>query len=142
MKEKMINYFKNVVNETAKLSTCQSKQVGALLVKDNRILSIGYNGVPSGQKHCNEIKFKDREEHHRWSELNEIHAEMNCIAFAAKNGIATKDTTLIVQLSPCINCAKLIVASEIKEVYYSEKYDKDKFGIEFLQNCGVKVYKL
>lgn len=140
---KLKKYFKNVAIETSKLSTCRSVQVGAILVKDKRIISIGYNGVSSGSKHCNEIFNKDfnRMEHHVWSLYNELHAEQNLISFCAKNGIETNDTILYVTTSPCIHCAKLIVASGIKEVFYVSKYDKE-CGIDFLSKNKVRVKQL
>lgn len=155
-------YFIEVTKVTSKLSTCASKQVGALLVKDNRILAIGYNGVPAGHKHCNEIfnsktiklskedadifnrrviefSKEERVQHSNWSTLNEIHAEQNLIAFCAKNGIKTDGAELYCSLSPCIHCAKIIYASGITKVYYLEEYDRDKTGIEFLsKNITIK----
>ena len=139
MKEKMINYFRNVCKETSKLSTCQSKQVGAVLVKEDRILAIGYNGVPSGLPHCCDMHFDSREEHSEWSTTHELHAEQNVISFCAKNSISTKDSVIFVSLSPCIHCAKIILAAGVKEVYYLEEYDRDKKGIEFLKQNGVDV---
>lgn len=141
MKQKMKTYFKDVAIRTSQLSTCASKQVGAVLVKDNRILGIGYNGTASGCEHCNERWASDnmtneicRNEHHKWSKVNELHAEQNLLAYCAKEGISTKDTILFVTLSPCIDCAKLIYASGIKEIYYIVPYDKDTTGLEFLQD--------
>lgn len=135
------DYFKNICFETSKLSTCISKQVGAVLVKDNRIMAIGYNGVSSGLKHCNKIFNSDfdREKHHKWSNHNELHAEQNIISFCAKNGISINKSTLYVSFSPCINCAKIIIASGIEKVVYYNIYDKDQNGLEFLKNRGIKI---
>lgn len=144
MKDKMKNYFRSVCLETAKLSTCVSKQVGAVLVRDNRIISIGYNGVPAGSTHCNEVFDKDfdREEHHAWSFYNEYHAEENCISFCTRNGIKTEGATLFVTLSPCIHCAKLVSNVGIKSVYYIESYDKDLSGLHFLKDRGIEVNQI
>lgn len=145
MNDKFLNYFKTICLETAKLSTCVSKQVGAILVRDLRIIAIGYNGVPSKEKHCNEIFNKnsfDRDEHNSWSKLNEYHAEENLLSFCLRDGISTENSILFVSLSPCINCAKLIANSNIKKVYYFELYDRDQEGIKFLEKRGVKVFKI
>jgi dCMP deaminase len=147
---KYIEYFKDVVKRTSLLSTCASKQVGALLVLNNRILATSFNGVASGKKHCNEIFVEAdgdgwmpaREEHHQWSLLNECHSEQNIIAFCAKNGIRTENTTLYVSLSPCASCAKLLLAAGIKEVFYLEEYDKDIEGIKFLRNNDIVCEKI
>lgn len=141
IKPKFLSYFKNVCLETSKLSTCISKQVGAVLVRDNRIIAIGYNGTPSGEKHCDEI-FKegfDREEHSTWSKTHEYHAEENLLLFCLRNGISTKDSQLFVSLSPCINCAKLIANSGIEKVYYMEEYDRDKTGLKFLEEHSIST---
>ena len=144
MKPKFLNYFKNVCLETTKLSTCRSKQVGAILVKDNRIVAIGYNGVAKSEKHCNEI-FKeefDREEHSAWSKLHEYHAEENLLLFCLREGISTKGCSLFVSLSPCINCAKLIANSGIEKVYYIEEYDRDKTGLKFLEEHNISIVQI
>lgn len=137
MKDKMYNYFIKVCKETAKLSTCQVKKVGAVLVKNDRILAISYNGSPSKIPHCCDKVFKTREEHSKWSEEHEIHAEANLVAYCAKNNISTDGATMFVSLSPCINCAKLIIQTGIKEVIYLEEYDRDERGIQFLFNTGI-----
>jgi len=143
MKKNKIEYFKSIALRTADLSTCVSKHVGTILVKDLRIVGMGYNGTLPGKKHCNKIFKKqfDREKHHEWSLYNELHAEQNMLSFCAKNGIPTKDTSLFVTISPCINCAKIIIASGIKNVYYIEKYDKE-CGLDLLKKSKIKCYKI
>lgn len=145
LKEKMLKYFVNVCIETSKLSTCVSKQVGAVLVRDKRIIAIGYNGVPSGHMHCNEIFNQDnfdRDAHSEWSKTHEFHAEENVFAFCLREGISTKDATLFISLSPCSTCAKLILNSGIKAVYYIEEYDRDIQGIDFLITNDVFIQKI
>ena len=140
----MLNYFKKIVIETSSLSTCVSKQVGAILIRDGRIIAIGYNGTPKNKKHCNEVFDRnnfDREKHHIWSTMNELHAEQNLISFCAKNGIRTEGTDLFVTVSPCIHCAKLIIASGIKNVYYIEEYDKES-GLKLLLENDVNCIKI
>ena len=144
IKPKFLAYFKDVCLETSKLSTCISKQVGAVLVRDNRIVAIGYNGVAKGEKHCNEIfdTTFDRDEHSAWSKHHEYHAEENLLLFCLREGISTKDCLLFVSLSPCINCAKLIANSGIEKVYYIEEYDRDKTGLKFLEEHNISIVQI
>ena len=120
------NFFLKTAFILSKESKCVSKQVGAILVHDYRIISTGYNGTPSGHLNCNEIfninKF-DREEHHQFSLQQELHSEQNCIAFAAKHGIPTENCTLFCTLEPCDDCLKLIIAAGIKNIFYLFDYD-------------------
>jgi dCMP deaminase len=142
--------FLEVAQLFAERSTCVKRQVGAILVKDKRILSTGYNGTPSGLCNCNEVfcSGKDKEgffpsfvkgfTHHEFAEKFEIHAEQNCIAFAAKNGINTEDCTMYVTVAPCAQCAKLIIAAGIKKVIYKEPY-KNEDGISLLKISGIET---
>lgn len=104
--------YLEIAKTIAKKSTCRAKAVGAVIVKNDRIISHGYNGVPSGQKHCNQTDVKSNE-HRKWSEIHEIHAEQNAICYAARAGISTDGATMYCTASPCHNCAKLIVAAGI-----------------------------
>lgn len=128
-----MNYDKLMI-ETAinisEYSTCTRVKVGAVLSIDDRIIATGYNGVAKGLGHCNDI-FTGYEDdfsniHHDFSTKNEIHAEQNLISFCAKNGIKTDGATIYITHSPCIHCAKLIIASGIKRVVYNELYDRDQ----------------
>ena len=131
--------FIEIAHKIAQHSTCCKQQVGAIIVKNKRILSTGYNGVVSRAVHC--IDFKniysdwETEQHHNWSIQNELHAEQNCIAYAAREGIIIKDASIYVTLSPCIDCAKLIVASGIIRVIYSglNRQEKIDDGIKFFK---------
>ncbi len=157
--------FLNITAQIAARSTCERLQVGAILVKDTRIISMGYNGVPSGHQHCidycKEIynnnsdydrdysvydEFKRSKDfldmHYKFSVDNEIHAEMNAILYAAKNGVSTEGTDLYVSYSPCINCAKSILQAGIKNVYYSYDYDRGTKGTDFLESNGVECTKI
>lgn len=155
--------FMDMACLVAKQSTCCRLNVGAVLVKDSRVISIGFNGVPSGQEHC-EDHFKDIylneftkkyptfedyiktpdffEIHGAFSNDNELHAEQNAILFAAKNGIATEGAHVYVTQSPCINCAKVMVVAGIKKVYFKELYDRSQEGIHFLNRNGIECRKL
>ena len=116
-------------------SACWRKQVGAIIVKDNRPISTGYNGPFTGRPHCTQNSCKGAN-----CDIS-IHAEANAIAFAARNGVSTEGCTLYVSLSPCINCAKLIIAAGITKVVYSEEY-RDRSGVELLGNANVSVEKM
>lgn len=131
--------FKQITKIVAQRSTCIRLQVGAVLVRDNRIISIGYNGVVSGATHCcnlfnnydlNSQEFLDL--HGKFSSQNELHAEQNAIAAANKNALTICGCDMYISYAPCINCAKLLLAFGIKNVYYLEPYDRDMSGQEFL----------
>lgn len=117
-------------------STCMRKQVGAVLAIDNRIISIGYNGAPSGMEHCNPEICNENQPCERT-----VHAEMNTIAFAAKHGISTEGSVMYVTLEPCLNCSKAMINAGIKKLYYVESY-RDHAGIDLLIAAGVKVYQM
>lgn len=114
--------FFNIAREIGSLSNCISLQVGAIIVKEGRILSTGYNGSPAGYIHCNEVHHERGHEHTAWSNKYEIHAEMNAILFAARNGIQIQESTIYSVVQPCWQCSKNIVQSGIKEVIYQDKY--------------------
>ena len=110
-------------------SKCVSKQVGALIVLDNRIVSTGINGTPKGYQNCNEHfpNYDPKlhcEEHHIWSKIHEVHAEMNAIAFAARNDIGIDGADIYTILQPCDDCLKMIIAAGIKKIYFVVPYDK------------------
>jgi len=121
--------FANIVLNLAKLSKCVSFKVAAIVVKNNRIISSGINGTISGFINCNE-KFPnynkefDRAEHSAWSNLFEIHAEMNALFFALKNNIDINNSILYCTHMPCFICFKHILLSGIKTIYYVYPYDK------------------
>lgn len=108
-------------------STCISRQVGAVIVKDKQIIATGYNGPASGLPHCSEQGFcYDGVPECGPSPLpsRAVHAEANAIAQAARYGIATDGATLYVTLEPCLTCLKLVVSAGIRRVYYAEGFDK------------------
>ena len=149
----------------AKLSTCARVQVGAVLVIDERPLLSGYNGTPKGHEHCIDIYNKKyteryensdftgsfeefmrlpeiREEHGKFSRLNEVHAEINIIAQAAYKGLSTKGGRLYVTCSPCNDCSKAILTAGIKEVVFKDLYDRETEGLEILANSKVRLRQL
>lgn len=137
---KLHNFFMDTAVGLSKQSNCVSKQVCAVIVNDDRIISIGYNGTPKGFKNCCEVFDKnnfDRAEHHHWSNIYEIHAEMNAVLYAAKNGISIDGCTMYVTLKPCDQCLKNLIHSGIKKIYYLTEYDmncKDNELYDFIAN--------
>ena len=127
----------------AQRSTCIRIQTAAIIVKNNVIISVGYNGTPSGMIHCIDYfanqEIVDSYQHHLWSIENELHGEMNAILSAGRNGISLIGSTMYSIYSPCINCAKAIVSSGITIVYYKIVYKRDEKGINFLKKCGIDV---
>lgn len=120
------NFFMDTAVSLSKQSNCVSRKVGAVIVKDDRIVSMGYNGSPKGFTNCSDVFDEnnfDRKEHHAWSDVYEIHAEMNAIMFAGKEGIPLKGSTMYVTLKPCDQCLKNLIVSGIKKVYYLTEYD-------------------
>jgi dCMP deaminase len=123
-------YFIEIAKITAKRSICPRKQVGAVLVKDGRIIATGYNGVLPKEEH----KFALNPD----GSSATIHAEANLIAFCAKEGIPTKGTTLYTTLSPCDKCAELIIQAGIIKVNYIEEY-RDLTGVITLVNNDIDI---
>ena len=125
----------------AEKSKCVSQHVGAVIVKDERIISVGYNGTPSGLTNCCDVFDKDnfdREKHHIWSKDNEVHAEMNSIAFSAKHNVEVDGCDMYVTISPCNDCLKNLVPSGIKNIYYLYLYDKSILNPELLKKINVQ----
>jgi dCMP deaminase len=120
----------SIAELVAKRSTCQRLSVGAILAREGRILSSGYNGAPSGLSHCN----------HRSVEMDPctrtVHAEANCIAFAAKTGVETNLATMYCTHSPCNDCAKLMINAGIKRLVYHTQY-RDISPLNLLIEAGV-----
>lgn len=137
--------FINVALEIARASKCVSKQVGAVIVKDGRILSTGYNGTPAGFTNCCDYwDGKYTSEHHEWSKTYEIHAEMNAIIWAAREGISIKGATIYVTLEPCSDCSKNIIASGIKRIVYDKSYEHTNSDIvtKFLKDNDVSIEQI
>ncbi len=144
MKQKWIDAFMDTAERFAQLSSAKRLKVGAVVVKDNRIISIGYNGMPSGWTNdCEEVvtptlpylqgdgptlKTKDEV----------IHAEANAIIKLAKSGDRGDGASLFCTHAPCIHCAKLIYGAGINTVYYRDTY-RDTYGIDFLEKCNIEV---
>ncbi|MDD4495618.1 MAG: cytidine/deoxycytidylate deaminase family protein [Eubacteriales bacterium] len=137
-------YFMQIVELVKTRSTCLRRQVGALIVKDKRILSSGYNGAPSGCKHCSETGCLRDKLNIPSGERHELcrasHAEQNAIAQAAYAGTSIKDGTLYVTAQPCVLCAKLAINAGIKKIIFRGDYP-DKLSLDLLQEAGIRVIK-
>jgi dCMP deaminase len=139
--------FMNLASDLAKRSHCVKAQVGAVLTKDTRIISVGYNGPPAGTHNCDE----------EWPETGcprdargscslALHAEENTILYAVKNGARLEGATMYTTLSPCLPCARLIFSAGITKVYYQHSYAQYKGlvsdeGVDFLNRFGVEAVK-
>ena len=137
--------FLKIAREIASASKCVSKQVGAVIVKDGRILSTGYNGTPAGYTNCSQHwGGAYTKEHHEWSKTYEIHAEMNAIIWAARKGISIEGATIYVTLEPCSECSKNVIASGIKRIVYNKAYEHTQSEIisKFIEDNGVIIEQL
>lgn len=135
-------YFMEIARLVAKRSTCLRKHVGAVLVKDRRIISTGYNGAPKGLPHCSEtgclrekLKVPEGERHEI---CRGLHSEENCIVQAAVFGVSTKGATLYCTHFPCSICAKMIINAEIAELVYEHEYS-DKLAKKLLAQSNITV---
>jgi dCMP deaminase len=144
MKPKFIAAFMDVAERFAQLSSAKRLQVGAIVVKDDRIISIGYNGMPSGWDNCCEEVVPPNE----WVEFEQLktkpevlHAETNAIAKLAKSSESGLGATMFVTHAPCIDCAKLVYQSGIDTVYYKNDYRSTQ-GLDFLTKSNVNLVKV
>ena len=146
MKEKFINAYMDVAERFAELSSARRLHVGAIVVKDDRIISIGYNGMPSGWDNDCELElYEDNGDDEPITVLKSkpevLHAERNALDKLAKSNEGGLGATMFVTHAPCLECAKSIYGSGISTVYYGEDYRAEE-GILFLKKCGVNIQKL
>ena len=134
MKKKFIEVYMDVAERFAQLSSAKRLQVGAIVVKDDRIISIGYNGMPAGWDNC-------CEDEQNKTKPEVLHAESNAIAKLARSLESGEDATIFITHAPCIDCAKLIYQSGIAHVYYKNDYRSTQ-GIDFLKESYVSVIKV
>lgn len=163
MKKKFTDYFMIVAEEAAKLSHAKRLQVGALIVKDDRIISIGYNGMPRGwDNECEVVEYKEStgtEDYQlmvdqgwtfgadsttagwtrRTTKPEVLHAESNAIAKLARSAESSAGATMFCTHAPCLQCAKLIHQSGISKLYFKTHY-RDNSGLEFLKNSGIEIH--
>jgi dCMP deaminase len=128
-----------------KRSVCLHYKVGSAIVKDNRLLSMGYNGPPQGISHCDEVgcaKFVDGKIQRHQGLCRGAHAEINAITNAAGIGVSIKAADLYVTYRPCVMCTKAILNSGIKNVYYLKEYDGDQIAWEYFKEGKTKIAKV
>jgi dCMP deaminase len=140
MKEKFIDAYMKTAEVFAELSSARRLHVGAIVVKDDRIISIGYNGMPSGwDNNCeNDFGLDFKGNRTLVTKPEVLHAETNAIAKLAKSTESGNGATLFVTHAPCLDCAKLVFQSGINSVYYRNSYRSDT-GLQFLEKAGVQV---
>ena len=138
MKEKLILAYMDVAYRFAELSHARRLHVGAIIVKDDRIISIGYNGMPAGWENNCELTQDDGT---LVTRPEVLHAEMNALMKLAKSTESGNAASIFITHAPCMDCAKSIYQAGILEVYYSEDYRTNN-GIAFLKQCDIKVRKI
>ena len=135
-------YFMQAAFLVSRRSTCLRRQVGAVLVKDKRILATGYNGAPSGIEHCEAtgcLREKMRVPSGQRHELcRGLHAEQNVILQAALHGVSVQESYMYITHTPCSICAKMLINAGIKEIIISDVYP-DKMAMDFLKEARVKI---
>ena len=138
-------YFMSIAQLVATRSTCLRRKVGAVLVKDRRILATGYNGVPIGVKHCKDVgclreqlKIKSGERHEL---CRGLHAEQNVIIQAAYHGVVTKGTTLYSTHLPCIICSKMLINAGVEKLFFLDGYP-DALAAEMLEEANIETMRL
>lgn len=138
-------YFMSIAHQVATRSTCIRRQVGAVVVKEKRILATGYNGAPSGLPHCAEVGCL-REQMHVPSGKNHelcraIHAEQNAVVQAARSGTSIEGSTIYTTTAPCVLCVKILMNAGVKAIVYADSYP-DSLAQSFLEESGIEVRRL
>lgn len=142
MKEKFKRAYMQTAQTFAELSSARRLQVGAIVVKDDRIISIGYNGMPAGwDNDCEDENLHEDGSTTLTTKPEVLHAESNAIAKLAKSNDSGNGATLFVTHAPCLQCAKLIYQSGINNIVYRENY-RDDAGLRFLEKSGVVIEQL
>jgi dCMP deaminase len=138
-------YFLSITQHVAQRSTCLRRKVGAILVRDKRIIATGYNGVPAGIRHCDlvgclrdQLQVPSGERHEL---CRGLHAEQNAIVQASTHGVSIEGASLYCTNMPCSICSKMLINAKIKTIYYAEGYP-DALADEMLAEAGIEVVKL
>jgi dCMP deaminase len=149
-----IQTFLAIARTLGELSTCDRASVGAVIVREGRCISWGFNGAPPGLPHCGENMHGYGKDHPYFQHgqlqssidiflsangcINATHAETNALAYAARQGTSTDGATLFVTVSPCVTCARLLIAAGIKHVVYETAY-RDPSGVKLLEQAGIPL---
>jgi dCMP deaminase len=142
MKQKLIDAYIDVAERFAQLSSARRLHVGAIVVKDDRIISIGYNGMPAGwDNNCEHETFQQDGTTSLKTRPEVLHAEMNALMKLAKSNESGNGATIFITHAPCMDCAKGIYQAGINEVYYKHNYRSSE-GLDFLNKCNLKVTKI
>ena len=138
-------YFLSIVNDVATPSTCRRRKVGAILVKDKRIIATGYNGGPSGLAHCLDIGCMREKLGIPSGQQHElcrgVHAEQNAIIQAARHGVHTDGSTLYCTTQPCVQCTKMLINAGVKEIVFEQGYP-DELSKQLLDETDIKVRRV
>jgi dCMP deaminase len=141
MKDKFIDVYLDVAERFAQLSPAQRLKVGAIVVKQDRIISIGYNGTPTGwDNDCEYTVWQADGTCELKTRPEVLHAEMNALMKLARSNESGESATMFITHAPCLECAKGIFQTGIKSVYYRDQY-RNNDGIDFLNRCGIDVQK-
>jgi len=132
------DYFIKIAKAVAERSTCDRAHVGAVLVREKRILTTGFNGSPAGLEHCDQIGHLLVEGHC----VRTIHAETNAIIQAALHGVSTNGSTCYVTHFPCINCTKSLINAGVDHVVYLNNYRVDEHALNFFKQAGVELTRI
>ena len=140
------NFYLNIAETVSEQCTCLRRHYGAVIVKDNRIITTGYNGAPTGLRHCTEIGGCERNRLNipsgqRHELCRALHAEQNAIIQAAKLGISTEGSTIYITMQPCVICAKMIINAGISKIVHKGEYP-DQMAREMLEEAGIKIVTL
>ena len=139
MKQKFIDLYMDWAKRTSQLSHAVRLQVGAVIVKDDSVISYGYNGMPAGwDNNCEDEIWDKTGDYELKTKPEVLHAESNAIAKLAKSTNSGKDAEIFITHAPCLDCAKLVYQAGIKRVYFNQNYRDDR-GIKFLEKSGVDV---
>lgn len=133
-------YYMRIAHLVAERSTCVRRRVGAIAVKDKRILATGYNGAPSGMEHCLDIGcLRERmniPSGHRHELCRGLHAEQNVIIQAAVHGVSIAGATIYCTTQPCLICSKMLINCQIREIYFADGYP-DELAQDMLEEAGI-----
>ena len=137
------NYYLGLADVVSKRGTCIRRNFGAVIVKNDEVISTGYVGAPRGRKNCSDLGYCVRQKMQiprgeRYELCRSVHAEANAITKVARSSNSSDGATLYVTASPCMECSKLIIQAGIKRVVYGEKY-RLMDGVELLERAGVQV---
>ena len=145
MRNDWTTYFMDIADRVAQRSTCLRRKVGAVAVKDKRIIGTGYNGAPSGLRHCAEAGCLRQElgipSGQRHEICRAVHAEQNVLVEAARFGIPLLGAELYCTTLPCLICAKMLVNCGIRRVFYREKYD-DQMTLDLFNDAGIELVQI